>query len=257
MPRGAKPPHERSADIAGSDNSNVHVTFDPSAPYAVAISGIAIGTLVGLREPKVRYEDRTFKFLRRFAVPGSMPTINMHISDMLGLERHMLVPFEKQQNDEDVQALAGAKRLVDTIATTSKQHIDALTSRLDEVGGHSGSQLKWGFASALGNVASAIGGVRKMEVSKDIRDDYTAMCLASAGYTMLHTTALALGDHETADLAKKHLSDYAACVLKASAVLPSVVLSELSQDGLSIDSSVAAKAQKDTEEAWSAGASRR
>jgi uncharacterized membrane protein YgdD (TMEM256/DUF423 family) len=189
-------------------------------------------------------------------VAGTMPTVNSYISDMLGLERHILIPFQKQQNDEDVQAQAGAKRLVDKIATTAKEHIDALTARLDAVGGHAGSQVKSGFASALGTVAGVIGGVRKMEVSKDIRDDYTAMCLASAGYTMLHTTALALGDLETADLAKKHLSDYAACVLKASAVLPSVVLSELSQNGLSIDPSVAAKAQRDTEEAWSVGASR-
>ena len=82
MPRGAKPPHERSADIAGSNNSNVHVTFDPSAPYAVAISARAIGTLVGLREPKARYEVLTFNFLRRYAAPGSMPTITAHISDM-------------------------------------------------------------------------------------------------------------------------------------------------------------------------------
>ena len=189
-------------------------------------------------------------------MPGPAPTINTYISDMLGLERHMLVPFEKQQSDADVQAQSGAKRLVDKIATTSKSHIDALTARLDAVGGHAASPIKSGFASAIGAVASAIDGVRKTEVSKDVRDDYTAMCLASAGYTMLHTTALALGDHETANLAEKHLSDYAACVMAASAVLPSLVLSELTAEGLTIDPSVAAKARKDTEEAWTAGAKR-
>lgn len=187
---------------------------------------------------------------------GPAPTINTYISDMLALERHMLAPFEKQQRDADVQAQAGAKRLVDKIASTSKSHVDALTARLDAVGGHAGSPLKSGFASAIGAVASVVDGVRKTEVSKDVRDDYTAMCLASAGYTMLHTTALALGDRETANLAEKHLSDYAACVMAASAVLPSLVLAELSDEGVMIDPSVAAKAQKDTEEAWSAGASR-
>ncbi len=187
---------------------------------------------------------------------GPTPTINTYISDMLALERHMLVPIEKQQNDSAVQAEAGAARLVDEIASVANAHVDALTTRLDAVGGHAGSPIKSAASSVAGVVAGTINSVRKTEVSKDIRDDYTAMCLASAGYTMLHTTALALGDHATATLAEKHLSEYAACIMKASAALPSIVLSELSEEGVTIDPSVAQKARKDIEEAWSTSGSR-
>ena len=45
--------------------------------------------------------------------------------------------------------------------------------------------------------------LRAEEVSKDFRDDYTALSLSNVSYTMLMTTCIACNDNETADLANQ------------------------------------------------------
>ena len=44
--------------------------------------------------------------------------------------------------------------------------------------------------------------IRAEELSKDLRDDYTALNLSAISYVMLITTSLACGDRETAELCK-------------------------------------------------------
>jgi ferritin-like metal-binding protein YciE len=178
------------------------------------------------------------------------PTINTYLSDMLALERHIVEPLEHQQQDEAVGKSLAAKRVIDEATRITQTHIAALQSRLDQVGGHAGSPIKSGVATALGAVAAAIGDARKTEVSKYLRDDYSAFALASASYTMLHTTALAIGDRATANLAERHLTDVADIVMRVSATLPSIVLTELSEEGVPIDASVLTEAEQNVERAW-------
>jgi len=184
------------------------------------------------------------------------PTINTYISDMLALEQHIATPLEKQVNDSDVQAVPAALRAVREALDIVYRHIGKLEARLDAVGGHRGSPVKNAVSSAVGVAASAIDKVRKTEVSKDLRDDYTALSLSSAGYTMLHTTALGLGDEKTAALAKDHLADVAAIILKIGSVLPVVVLAELQQEGVAVQTTIAATAERAVEAAWKEGAAR-
>ena len=186
----------------------------------------------------------------------TQPTLNTYVSDMLALERHIAQPLEHQAKDEKVAASTHAARVVNDALSLTHAHVTALEERLEALGGHAGSPLKSGVSSALGGAAAVIGNVRKTEVSKDLRDDYSALCLASAGYTMLHTTALALGDAATASLAKKHLADSATIVMRISGTLPIVVLGELREEGVAIDSAVAAQAQRDVEDAWKEGGAR-
>jgi ferritin-like metal-binding protein YciE len=188
--------------------------------------------------------------------PTTKPTINTYVSDMLALERHIAQPIKHQASDEAVTSSPKAARVVNEALTLTQNHIEALEQRLDALGGHSGSPVKSGVATALGAAAAAIGDVRKTEVSKYLRDDYSALALASAGYTMLHTTALALGDATTAALAKRHLADVATAVMRISATLPAVVLAELREEGVSIDTNVVAEADRGVDDAWREGASR-
>jgi ferritin-like metal-binding protein YciE len=188
--------------------------------------------------------------------PGNAPTINTYLSDMLALERHIEQPLKAQNDDDDVRKSAVAARVINSALDTVDAHIRELEVRLETVGGHSGAGLKSGVASALGAAAGAIGSVRKTEVSKYLRDDYSALCLASAGYTMLHATALGLGDAATAELAKRHLTNLADTIMRISKALPVVVLSELTQEGVQVDRSVTATAQQNLEEAWREGGAR-
>lgn len=188
---------------------------------------------------------------------STKPTISTYVSDMLALERHILKPIDHQANDASVSEVTQAKRVIDEARAITRAHIDVLEKRLDDLGGHAGSSTKSGIASALGSVAAALGEVRKTEVSKYLRDDYAALSLASAAYTMLHTTALAVGDSQTAALARQHLADEATIVMRLSSTLPAVVLKELSDEGIGVDTSVLAKAALDVEAAWREGGARR
>jgi ferritin-like metal-binding protein YciE len=184
------------------------------------------------------------------------PTINTYISDMLALEQHVATPLENQMNDSAVAAIPVAQRAIREALDTVHRHIGKLEARLDAVGGHSGAGVKNAVSSAVGAAASAINNARKTEVSKNLRDDYTALCLTSAGYTMLHTTALGLGDTQTATLAQGHLADTAAAIMKISKSLPVAVLAELKDEGVNVDVTVAETAQRDAESAWKEGGAR-
>jgi hypothetical protein len=189
-------------------------------------------------------------------MPDTTPTINTYLSDMLALERHLLAPLQHQIADEAVVAMPSAHRVVAEAVAIARTHEQALEARLESLGGHAGSPVKSTVSSALGGIAAAIGNVRKTEIAKYLRDDYTAMSLASAGYTMLQTTARALNDDETAQLAKEHLSDYASIIMKLSATLPTVTIADLRNEGATVDQSVTAEAERATEAAWREGAER-
>jgi ferritin-like metal-binding protein YciE len=182
--------------------------------------------------------------------------MNTYVSDMLALENHILQPLEHQMKNDAIASWPLAARAVNEALTRTRAHISALQSRLDALGGHAASPVKSGVASMLGVAAAAIDGVRKTQVSKDLRDDYAALCLGSAAYTMLHTTAMALGDMETAKLAQNHLADNATIVMRISGSLPAVVLQELSDEGVAVDASVSGEAERNVESAWNQGASR-
>lgn len=187
---------------------------------------------------------------------ATAPTINTYISDMLALEQHIATPLQGQVDDSDVQAQPIALRVIQEALDTVQRHISTLQTRLDAVGGHNGSPVKNAVSTAFGTAASAINKVRKTEVLKNLRDDYTALSLSSAGYTMLHTTALGLGDAQTAALAKEHLADVAAAIMKISRALPTVVLAELQQEGVNVTPDVAQTAERDAEAAWKEGGAR-
>ncbi len=187
---------------------------------------------------------------------GGTPTINTYVSDMLAVENHLLQPMKTQATDSDLAGYPQAGRVINEAIRTTESHIAALEARLEALGGHGGKDFKTGVAAAAGVVAGAIGQVRKTGVSKNLRDDYSALCLASAGYTMLEAAALGLSDIETAQLAKRHLADVAALVMKASQALPSVVLQELKLEGAAVDPAAAAEAERASEDAWKVGAAR-
>jgi ferritin-like metal-binding protein YciE len=183
------------------------------------------------------------------------PTINTYLSDMLALEQHIATPLQNQVNSA-IEAQPAALRVIREAFDIVQRHISTLEERLDAVGGHAGSPVKNAVSSVFGAAAAAIDKARKTEVSKSLRDDYSALSLSSAGYTMLHTTALGLGDDQTAALAKAHLADVATAIMKINGVLPTVVLVELRQEGVNVTPAVAQTAERDAEAAWIEGGER-
>jgi ferritin-like metal-binding protein YciE len=181
-------------------------------------------------------------------------SLQTYVSDMLALERHVRVPFETQAKDDDFARYGNAANLVSELLSISQQHIDALDRCLETLGGHAASPGKSAVSQVEGFFAGAVDKMRKTKVSKALRDDYTACALCSAGYTMLATTAMALGDANVANVAQNHLRDYARIIMDVGRDLPEVVVAELAELDLPVDASTVQNAQRAVEQAWRSGA---
>jgi ferritin-like metal-binding protein YciE len=177
--------------------------------------------------------------------------LKTYVSDMLALQKHILQPITLQANDADVQRYPEAQQIVSRIQSTVQGQIDSLARQLEILGGHEASPVKEAWSSLLGFGAAAVDKVRKTEVSKSLRDDYTALSLSAISFTMLHTTALALGDRATAQLAERCLNELTPLIVEISRVMPSVVIAELRDTGLSVTQTVTGEATANTQQAWS------
>ena len=176
-----------------------------------------------------------------------------YVSDMLALERHVHHPFETQAKDEDFAKFGPAQALVTQLMHTSRSHIEGLEESLKVLGGHEASPVKSAVTNIEGFFAGAIDKIRKTKVSKSLRDDYTALSLCTAGYTMLTATANAMGDSGVATLAERHLRDYAQLVMDISQALPRVVVEELQQIGLDVQTSTIEQSRKIVTSMWRSG----
>jgi hypothetical protein len=102
----------------------------------------------------------------------------------------------------------------------------------------------------MGWAASAIDMVRTNPISKNLRDDYTALNLAAIGYTMLHTTGQALQHEPTADLAAMYLMDYTPLITELNEIVPTVVVRELRDETEIMDPTAAHRSVQRTQAAW-------
>ena len=176
--------------------------------------------------------------------------IATYLSDILALEKHIKQPLAQQTKIDEVGDYADGERIINAIRTLTEAHETAIQARLDAVGGHGASAVKSAWTQLLGAGAAAVDSVRKTKVSKSLRDDYTALALASISYTMLHAPALGLDDQATAALAKRHLDDYAPIVVEIGKAMPAVVLQELRDDGENVSVSAAGLAERNTSASW-------
>ncbi|MBC5829038.1 MAG: DUF892 family protein [Candidatus Eremiobacteraeota bacterium] len=173
-----------------------------------------------------------------------------YVSDMLAVERHIRTPFGTQMDDGDFSEYGEARALLGRLCDTADRHINDLKQCLDDLGGHEASPIKSAVLKIEGFFAGAIDKVRKTKVSKGLRDDYTALALCTAGYTMLAATANAMGEPQVATLAQRLLRDYAQCIMEIGNALPGVVVKELADNGLAVDDSTIEQSRRFTQEAW-------
>lgn len=169
-------------------------------------------------------------------------TLTTYVGDMHALEQHMLEAFQTQL--KLTQDTPEAHNVVQQLVTSTQNHITALEQRVEALG-HTEKgitdTLKTAIAGLFGMAAGAVDAVRPQQVSKALRDSYTATNHAIISYIMLQTTGVALNDQETADLAERHLAD---CVSNAQAlanVMPSLVVKDLSDDVGSVAAGAAEK----------------
>ena len=175
--------------------------------------------------------------------------INSYITDMLALEDHIEKAIRGQL--EDLKGYPEVVTELRQIHRTVERHISDLRA-LSERRGAGGVKeaVKRAGSAVLGAAAGVIDLVRTEGLPKNLRDDYTALSLASIGYVMLHTTGLALDDGEVAELAQQGFSDYAGAVSRLQATIPASVVAFLKEDGLPAREDVVPQIRRTIEEVW-------
>lgn len=177
--------------------------------------------------------------------------LQQYVGDMIALDQHILDAIERQLEDERIGNYPGAREVVSSIKRTLTSQVDSLEGQLKQLGGAAGHPVKEAVSSVAGVAAGLYDKVRRDPVSKMLRDDYTALSLASISYTMLHTTGLALKHDGIANLGLRYLKDLTPLVVEISKVIPTIVVKDLAEEEVSIDTGVGQQAVRNTQAAWS------
>lgn len=177
--------------------------------------------------------------------------LQQYVSDMIAVENQIAEAVKRQAGDEHVAThTPAAGRIIQNISQLAQQHEQHLQDHLKSLGGDPAKGIKEAATQIMGALAGIYDKLRTESVSKMLRDDYTALNLAAVSYTMLHTTGLALGDDETAELALNHLRHYANIVMEINRIIPRVVVEDLSADVQIQPNGSAQRAIENTQQAW-------
>jgi len=177
--------------------------------------------------------------------------IRTYISDLIALEHHILLPVEKQLDEEKVQYLASANAALVQIRSVLKSHITTMEQHLEAIGGHPASELKSGVGNVLGSLAASVQEFRRTKLSQGLRDDYTALSLAAVSYEMLYTTAVATNSQETEAISLRHLKDITPIIMDLTKVIADVVNAELCEIDPSVNKTASSIAINNILHAWS------
>lgn len=155
-------------------------------------------------------------------------TITKYLGDMKSVVSHVFTAMERQK--DEFKDKPEVSQTIARIALGLKRQDDALGRRLEALGGSPTHPVKEAVSDALGVFAGLYNKVRTEGAAKGLRDDHVALNLVYMSWTTLHTTAVALGDQETAALAKGSVVEVAKFVNEVDHLVPPVVFAEL-QDG--------------------------
>ena len=158
----------------------------------------------------------------------SQKTLADYLGDLINVESHIEAALDHQKNETKDDPTAGP--LVQQFHDMVKSQRDALKALQTEKGSTAGNPVSEIGSALLGKVAGAINMIRTEGVSKSLRDDYVAFNLAAISYTMMFTTATALGDSKLADISSRHLTSYAGAIQQINHAIPDVVVRELTKD---------------------------
>jgi hypothetical protein len=175
--------------------------------------------------------------------------INSYITDMLALEDHIEKAIRGQL--EDLKDYPDVVRELKQIHRKVEHHVSDLRGLSERRNARTPTDVIKRVGSALlGLGAAAVDLIRTEGLPKNLRDDYTALSLATIGYVMLHTTALALDDREVAELARQHFADYAEAVTLLHNLIPGAVVRYLKEEGLPVREDVLPEISRTIEEVW-------
>lgn len=170
--------------------------------------------------------------------PDINDTLARSVTELRALERYTLEALELQQYEDDLEHHQEAANLIAQAVEVLRNHITRLDLRITTLAGTTDA-LRAATSSMSGAFSGFFSKIRSHDTSKMLRDDYTLLSLASIGYVMLHTSALALRRTDVAEMAMQHHQDLAPLVQEIALTLPHLVLRNLSRSFGSLNSAAA------------------
>jgi hypothetical protein len=147
----------------------------------------------------------------------------------LGEQIHQLL--RRQLENAALEAHPEARSWIREVEPKLYAHASALGECLERLEA-SPSSIQQALGTVIGTAAGWIEAMRSQEkVSRTLRDDYAALSLALVQTAMLETTASALGDRQTASLARQEVDQLRDALVQLEEVLPSVLDRELREEG--------------------------
>jgi hypothetical protein len=175
--------------------------------------------------------------------------LRRHVGDLLALERHILEAVGRQHGSARLAELPEAGTTITAIERLLARQVDALEHYQRGFAGDGAARASGGIKQAVTRFAGALAGlydrIREHEVSRMLRDDYTALSLLAISCEMMHTMALALREPNLARIALAHLQELTPLITELARIVPQVVATELGGDP-----GVAAEAQRNAREAF-------
>ncbi|MBI2766707.1 MAG: DUF892 family protein [Chloroflexi bacterium] len=178
------------------------------------------------------------------------PELRQHLSDLIALDNHLVTVLQRQAESPEVEEFPGARGIINTMLTTTSAQMASLEGCAEDLGGAGQSAVKSAVTSVTGMVTGLFDRSRGEPVSRMLRDDYAALNLCAVSNTMLHTTALGLGEQQVATVAQRNLEDMTPLIMQLNREIPRVVLGELSREGVPVDPTVGDQAIEDMQRAW-------
>ena len=146
------------------------------------------------------------------------------LGDLVALESHVEEAMDAQLNIVAADEFTIAVHHLHDTVRDSKQRAVAFQ---EECGSEPGNSIVKAGSNLLGKAVGAIDRMRHDTISKALRDDYTACNHLAIAYTMLYTTAMALGDKAATRFAEEGLRTYAGLVQEINHLVPQTVLYDL------------------------------
>src|SRR3954447_14176656 len=178
----------------------------------------------------------------------SQKTIADYVGDVVALEGHIEAALDRQLSMGKDETFS---KIIQQYHDSVRDSRDRAKAFQEVVGSTAGNPVIEKGADLLGAIAGMIDKIRAEGLSKNLRDDYTAFNMAAISYTMLHTTAMALGDTQTEQFAATGLRTYARLVQDINQHIATVVVDELKKDDHTIvDTATAEECRKAVDKIW-------
>jgi ferritin-like metal-binding protein YciE len=178
--------------------------------------------------------------------------LGSYVSDVVALDSDIESVLDRQLGLTKSDTLAGplVRGFHDSVRDQRNMMIDLRDALGEE---QTVNTLKEKGATLLGAVTGVIDKLRSESIAKALRDDYTAFNLAAVSYTMLLTTAKAVGSTEVATAAEKGLKTYASAAQKINQAIPTVVVAELAgKSQVTVGSEIADEVRTIADGIWKA-----